>query len=306
MRGTGLTRAMTWGVGPRVMRRMPEGWPERPYTRLKLEPYTEVIGAEVHGVDLSGPLDDASRDEIRDALLEWKVLFFRDQHLTSAQQVAFARRFGGLEQHPFLEQGDSSEVVRFEKGVDLGKPGSVGTENGWHSDVTWRAEPAMGSILRAVEMPERGGDTLWADMACGYDNLPEDLRTRVEGMRAVHSFVHVFGYAMSPDRKAEMLRQYPPVEHPVVRTHPETGRKTIYVNRAFTCGIKGMDDADAQPILGRLELTAAVPDVQCRFRWQSGSVAFWDNRATQHCVSNDFLPNRRVMERVTVVGDPPY
>ncbi|HYL53436.1 MAG TPA: TauD/TfdA family dioxygenase [Acidimicrobiia bacterium] len=306
MRGTGLTRAMSWGVGPRVMRRMPPEWGERPFTQLKLEPCTEVIGAEVLGIDLSGPLDDTTRDEIRRALLEWKVLFFRDQHLTSAQQVAFARRFGDLEHHPFLRTGDSAEVVRFEKGEDLDKPGSVGTENGWHSDVTWRTEPAMGSILRAVEVPERGGDTLWADMGCAYDNLPEDLRARIDDMRAVHSFVHVFGYAMSPERKAEMLRQYPPVEHPVVRTHPETGRKTLFVNAFFTERIVGLDDDESEVLVDRLCQQAMHPEWQVRLRWEPGTVAFWDNRSTQHYASSDYYPRRRVMERVAIKGDRPF
>jgi len=306
MRGTGLTRAMSWGVGPRVMRRMPPEWDERPFTRLEPEPCTEVIGAEVHGIDLSGPLDDTSRDEIRRALLEWKVLFFRDQHLTSAQQVAFARRFGDLEHHPFLRTGDAAEVVRFEKGEDLDKPGSVGTENGWHSDVTWRAEPAMGSILRAVEVPERGGDTLWADMGCAYDNLPEDLRARIDDMRAVHSFVHVFGYAMSPERKAEMLRQYPPVEHPVVRKHPETGRKTLFVNAFFTERIVGLDDDESEVLLDRLCQQVMHPEWQVRLRWEPGTVAFWDNRSTQHYASSDYYQRRRVMERVAIKGDRPF
>jgi taurine dioxygenase len=306
MRGTGLTRAMSWGVGPRVMRCMPPEWDERPFTRLELEPCTEVVGAEVRGIDLSVPLDDTSRDEIRRALLEWKVLFFRDQHLTSAQQVAFARRFGDLEHHPFLRTGDSAEVVRFEKGEDLDKPGSVGTENGWHSDVTWRTEPAMGSILRAVEVPDRGGDTLWADMGCAYDNLPEDLRERIDDMRAVHSFVHVFGYAMSPERKAEMLGQYPPVEHPVVRTHPETGRKTLFVNAFFTERIVGLDDDESEALLDRLCQQAMHPEWQVRLRWEPGTVAFWDNRSTQHYASSDYYPRRRVMERVAIKGDRPF
>jgi taurine dioxygenase len=176
----------------------------------------------------------------------------------------------------------------------------------WHSDVTWRPEPSMGSILRIVESPPLGGDTLWADMGAAYDLLDEGTREQIDELVALHDYVRVFGRHLPPEKQEKLREQHPTAEHPVVRTHPETGRKTIYVNRAFTCGIKDMDDSDAQPLLARLELTAAVPDVQCRFRWQPGSVAFWDNRATQHCVSNDFLPNRRVMERVTVVGDRPY
>ena len=187
------------------MRRTPDDWAVRPYTRLTLEPYTEVIGAEVHGVDLAASLDDELRDEIRRALLEWKVLFFRDQQLTSRRQLQFALAFGELEHHPFLRQGETSEVVRFEKGEDRTNPEAVGTENGWHTDLTWRAEPAMGAVLRAVEVPEHGGDTLWADMACAYDNLPTELRERIDDLRAVHSFVHVFGYGIEVFAAAENL-----------------------------------------------------------------------------------------------------
>jgi taurine dioxygenase len=306
MPGSGLTRAMTWGVGPRVVRRVPDDWDDIPYTRIKLVPFTEVIGAEVRDVDLSVPLDDTVRDEIRRALLEWKVLFFRDQHLTSAEQLAFAKQFGDLEHHPFLQQGDSAEVVRFEKGDDPSKPGSVGTENGWHSDVTWRGEPAMGSILRAIEVPARGGDTLWADMGCAYDNLPEDLRSRVEAMRALHSFVHVFGYGMSDEQRAEMLEKYPPVEHPVVRTHPETGRKTLFVNAFFTERIVGLDNDESEWLIDRLCQQAMHPEWQVRLRWEAGTVAFWDNRSTQHYASSDYYPRRRVMERVAIKGDRPF
>jgi taurine dioxygenase len=303
---TGLTRAMTWGVGPRVIRRVPDDWTERPYTRLKVEPYTAIIGAEVHGVNLSEPLDDELRDEIRYALLEWKVLFFRNQQLTSAQQLRFAQAFGELEHHPFLQQGDSQEVVRFEKGDDLTNPANVGTENGWHSDVTWRVEPAMGAVLRAVEVPERGGDTVFADMGCAYDNLPPDLRDRIDDLRAVHSFVHVFGYGMSPEKRAHMLEQYPPVEHPVVRTHPETGRKTLFVNSFFTERIVGVDDAESEWLLDRLAMQAMHPEWQVRLHWEPGTVAMWDNRATQHYASSDYYPQRRVMERVSIKGDRPY
>jgi taurine dioxygenase len=288
------------------MRRVPDDWTDRAYTRLKLEPCTEVIGAEVRGVDLRVPLDDELRDEIRHALLEWKVLFFREQHLTSEQHVAFARAFGELEEHPFLRQGDTSEVVRFEKGDDASNPGAVGTENGWHTDVTWREAPALGSILRAVEVPECSGDTLWADMACAYDNLPEALRSRIDGLTARHSFVHVFGWAMSDDKRAEMLEQYPPVEHPVVRTHPETGRKTLFVNAFFAERILGVDDAESEWLLDRLCMQAMHPEWQVRVRWEPGTIAFWDNRATQHYASSDYFPKRRVMERVAIKGDRPY
>jgi taurine dioxygenase len=306
MPGSGLTRAMTWGVGPRVMRRVLDDWTPRSYDHLKIEPCGEVIGAEVRGVDLSESPTDAIRDEIRHALLEWKVLFFRDQHLNSDQQLAFARAFGELEQHPFLPPGDTSEVVRFEKGDDLTDPLGVGSENGWHTDVTWRAAPAMGAVLRAIDVPDHGGDTLWADMACAYDNLPPDLRDRIDDLRARHSFIHVFGYGMSDAKRAKMLEEYPPVEHPVVRTHPETGRKTLYVNSFFTERIVGCDDDESEWLVDRLAQQAMHPEWQVRLRWEPDTVAFWDNRATQHYATSDYFPQRRVMERVAIKGDPPY
>jgi taurine dioxygenase len=298
---------MEWGVGPRLLRRVPDDWVDKPYTRLKLDPCTQVIGAVVRGVELSVPLDDELRDEIRRALLEWKVLFFRDQHsLTPDQHVAFARAFGELEHHPFLREGDSPEIVRFEKGEDTSSPGRVGTENGWHSDVSWRVEPALGSILRAVEVPEQAGDTLWSDMGCAYDNLPDPLKDEIDGAVAVHSFMPVFGWAMSDREKAEMLEKYPPVEHPVVRTHPETGRKTLYVNAFFVERIVGLGDEESEHLLDRLCVQAMHPEWQVRLHWEPGTVAFWDNRSTQHYASSDYFPQRRVMERVAIKGDRPF
>jgi taurine dioxygenase len=288
------------------MRRVPDDWVARDYARIKIEPYGEVIGAEVRGIDLAAPLDDETYAEIRHALLEWKVVFFRDQNITSEQHIAFARRFGDLEQHPFLRQGDSQEVVRFEKGDRLDDISRIGTENGWHTDVTWRVEPAMGSVLRAVEVPPHGGDTVFADMACAYDNLPDDLKERIDGMRAVHSFLHVFGYAMSDEKRAQMLEQYPPVEHPVVRTHPETGRKTLFVNSFFTERIVGVDDDESDWLIDRLAQQAMHPEWQVRLQWEPGTIAFWDNRATQHYAVSDYFPQRRVMERVAIKGDRPY
>ncbi|HET9728446.1 MAG TPA: TauD/TfdA family dioxygenase [Acidimicrobiia bacterium] len=301
-----MTRPIPWGVGPRVMRRVSDTWTDAAYARIKVEPWTEVIGAEVHGVDLRTPLDEQLRDEIRRALLEWKVLFFREQHLTAAQQLAFAREFGELEQHPFLNVGQEPEIVRFEKGADRSDPFNVGVENGWHSDVSWRAEPAMGAVLRAIEVPPHAGDTLWADMACAYDNLPGDLKERIDGATAIHSFVESFAFRLDDEQRAAMIKQYPPVEHPVVRTHPETGRKTLYVNGYFTERIVGLEPDESERLLDRLCQQAMHPEWQVRLRWEPGTVAFWDNRATQHYAASDYFPQRRVMERVAICGDRPF
>jgi taurine dioxygenase len=269
---------------------------------VKIEPLTATIGAEIGGVDLASEVSDDTIAEIRAALLAWKVIFFRDQHgLDRDSHIAFGRRFGDLEVHP-LTPADQKEPEIFV----LPSEGKPRAPDVWHSDVTWRPEPSMGSILRIVESPPLGGDTLWADMGAAYDLLQGRVRERIDNLVGLHDYVRVFGSHLPADEQAKLREKHPTSEHPVVRTHPETGRRTIYVNGAFTCGIKDMDDAEARPLLASLELMATVPDVQCRFRWSPGSVAFWDNRATQHCVSNDFLPHRRVMERVTVVGDRPY
>jgi taurine dioxygenase len=288
------------------MRRVPDGWAPRNSVRLELQPCTEVIGAEVWGVDLADPLDDETLADIRHALNEWKVLFFRNQALSADQQVAFALRFGELEQHPFLRQGEKPEVVRFEKGENRKDPYGVGSENGWHSDTSWRAEPAFGSVLRAVEVPEWGGDTLWADMGCAYDNLPGSVRERVDGLQAVHSFGSSFGQMLSADERAAMEERFPAVVHPVVRTHPETGRKTLYVNAYFTDRIVGLEPDESEALLDRLCQQAMHPEWQVRLRWEPGTVAFWDNRATQHYASSDYYPRRRVMDRVAIKGDRPF
>jgi taurine dioxygenase len=285
--------------GPRVLTRVAEGWDDRPYSRLTLRPLAPTVGAEVRGVDLA-QLDDETFAEVHRALLEWKVLFFRDQAVTADDQRAFAMRFGPLEEHPFITRGDTADVVRFEKD-DRAK----GYENVWHNDVTWRERPALGAVLRAIEVPELGGDTLFCDMAVAYDNLPEALRTEIDGLRAVHDFSPTFGLLLDPETRAEMQKKYPPVEHPIVRRHPETGRKTLFVNPIFTTHVAGMDRDASRALLDRLYRQATFPEYQCRWTWRANDVAMWDNRAVQHYANSDYWPARRVMERVAIVGDRP-
>jgi taurine dioxygenase len=269
---------------------------------LEVAPLTATIGAEVGGVDLADDLDDTVIEEIREALLDWKVIFFRDQHrLDRAGHVAFGRRFGDLEIHPITPADQEQPEV-----FVLPSGGTFRAPDNWHSDVTWRPEPSLGSILRAIELPPLGGDTLWADMARAYDLLDDATKELIDGRKATHDFASAFGFGKPPEVQARMREEHPTVEHPIVRTHPETGRKTLYVNRAFTRTVVGMDEPESGALLERLYRQSTIVDVQCRFRWQPGSVAFWDNRATQHVVSNDFLPARRIMERVTVVGDKPF
>jgi taurine dioxygenase len=269
---------------------------------LDLDPLTATIGAEVRGIDLTDELDDETIADLRAALLEWKVLFFRDQHhLDRASHVRFGRRFGELEIHPVTPKDqDEREVLVIPSG------GSVRAPDNWHSDVTWRPEPSLGSILRAVKLPPVGGDTLWADMGVAYDLLDDETKERIDGRFATHDFTRAFGRHLPPEEQEKLREKYPTVQHPIVRTHPETGRKTLYVNVGFTLGIVDMDDDEAQPLLHKLYRQAHIVDLQCRFRWKPGSLAFWDNRATQHIASNDFLPAKRLMERVTIAGDRPY
>jgi len=272
---------------------------------LAFEPLTPTIGAEVSGIDLRHGIDAAMLKRLRQGLLEWKVLFFRDQDITTEQHLAFARLFGDLEVHPFAPHKDGyPEVLAITHG-----PGNKGRENTWHSDVTWRAEPSLGSILRALEIPPVGGDTLFADMYAAYDGLTDTVKAQIEGRDAVHDFGH-FRRAMRKSGKSEaeieaFNRQYPEVEHPVVRTHPETGRKGLYVNAAFTLRIVGLEKDESDSLLRHLYAQASIPEYQCRFRWQKNSIAFWDNRSTQHYAVSDYYPAVRRMERVTIVGDRP-
>jgi taurine dioxygenase len=288
--------------GPRTLRRLPEGWQERPYERFELVPLGRTIGAEVRGVDLSRPVEPALREELNRALLEWKVLFFRGAHLTSVQQRDFARNWGELETNPLLAAGSTEDVVRFDKGS-----GSTPTfENIWHADVTFRERPALGAVLQLREVPPVGGDTMWADMGAAYDNLPQEVKDRIDGATAVHDFIPGFARFYGPERLAPFQDAFPPVEHPVVRTHPETGRRLLFVNASFTTRITGMERGESDRLLSYLCRQAHVPEYQVRFHWQPGDVAFWDNRATQHYAVNDYAPHRRVAERVAIEGDRPY
>lgn len=270
------------------------------FSRFEARPISPAIGAELIGVDLR-EVDDTLIAEVRAALLAYKVVFFRDQQITRDQHIAFAHAFGELEVHPATPRDQPDpEVLRIAHG-----PGSRGQENNWHSDVTWRAEPSLGSILRAIELPDVGGDTLFANMNLAYEDLDEDLKEQLCGLIAVHDIARVFARRLNKDATA-LHEKFPPQEHPVIRTHPETGERILYVNVAFTDHIKGMDPAESDTLLELLYRTASRPEYQCRFRWTPGAMAFWDNRACQHYAASDYFPAVRVMERVTIAGDRPY
>jgi taurine dioxygenase len=272
---------------------------------FEVRPLTPTIGAEIHGVDLRRPVDAPTLRELRSALLEWKVLFFRDQDITTEQHLDFARCFGALEVHPFAPcKPGYPEVLAITHNRE-----SRGKENTWHSDVTWRLEPSLGSVLRSIEIPAVGGDTLFADMYAAYEGLSDEVKAQIEGRTAIHDFGH-FRKGMRKAGKSEAEiekynRAFPPAEHPVVRTHPETGRKGLYVNAAFTQHIVDMETAESVSLLKHLYAQAAIPEYQCRYRWSVNALAFWDNRASQHYAASDYWPHVRRMERVTIVGDRP-
>jgi taurine dioxygenase len=268
---------------------------------LDVRPMTPAIGAEILNIDLGAPDIANSVPEIRAALLQYGVIFFRDQQLTQEQHISFARHFGELEIHPATPKDQPNpEVLHIAHG-----PKSRGQENNWHSDVTWRECPSLGSILMAREVPDCGGDTLFANMHLAYERLSEQMQRFCEGLTAVHDIARVFAKRLNKAPE-ELHDKYPPMRHPVIRTHPETGERAIYVNNGFTSHIEGLSDKESRWLLEHLYATAADVEIQCRFRWRAGSIAFWDNRVCQHLAVSDYFPARRVMERVTIAGDRPY
>ncbi|WP_372345755.1 TauD/TfdA dioxygenase family protein [Streptomyces sp. KL116D] len=286
--------------GRRVLERLAPGTEAPRYQLLDVTPLTPHIGAEIGGVDLAAPIGDALAAELRQALLEWKVIFFRDQTAVEPQHhVDLAAVWGPPEANPFFPKAGTAGVSRLAKDAT-----AVGNENIWHSDHSFMAAPALGSVLRAVEVPAAGGDTMWADMAAAYDNLTDAMKERIEDLTAVHDWVPSWGSTMTREQIDHFRGDLPPVEHPVVVRHPRTGRKTLYVNEPFTTHVVGLSAAESRALLDELVLQARVPEFQTRFHWTPGSVAIWDNIATQHYAINDYFPQRRVMERIAIAGVP--
>jgi taurine dioxygenase len=284
-------------------------------TGTRVEPLTCAIGAELQGVQLSAAArDDTLFAEIRALLLRHKVLFLRNQDMTRAEHVAFARRFGDLEDHPVAgSDPDHPGLVRIYKSPDAPIDRY---ENSWHTDATWREKPPMGCVLHCVECPPVGGDTMWANMALAYENLPAHIKTQIAPLRARHSIEATFGAAMPTEKRLALKAQFPDAEHPVVRTHPETGEKVLFVN-GFTTHFTNFHTPanvrfgqDYSPgggdLLRYLLMQAAIPEYQVRWRWQPHSVAIWDNRATQHYAVMDYPPCHRKMERAGIMGDTPF
>ena len=287
--------------GPRQLRRLAETQPDRPYERFGVTPLSPLIGAEISGIDLGVPMDPELKDELHRAWLEWKVLFFRDQWITADQQVAFARVWGDLEQQRLAQAAAEPGLARYVKDA-----ANAGWENAWHVDMTGRPEPAKAFVLRLVRGPATGGDTIFVDAAAAYDNLPGPVQAAVDGLRAVHDLTATLSRFVSADELARIRAAFPPVIHPVVRTHPETGRRTLFVNSVFTDRIADMDADRGELLLQYLFRQLQAPEYQVRFRWTPGAVAFWDNRAAQHYAVSDYFPAERITERVAVAGDKPY
>lgn len=282
---------------------------------MRVEQLTCSIGAELIGVNLADAVhDDGLFNDIRQQLLRHKVLFLRDQDFSRAEHVAFARRFGELEDHPVA-------------GSDPEHPGLVQIykspeqpveryENAWHTDATWREAPPLGCVLRCVETPAVGGDTMWANMGLAYENLPDAIKQQIADLRARHSIEASFGAAMPLEKRLALKAMYPDAEHPVVRTHPETGEKVLFVN-AFTTHFTNYHTPnrvrfgqDANPgasnLLSYLISQAYIPEYQVRWRWRKNSVAIWDNRCTQHYAVMDYPACVRRMDRAAIIGDKPY
>lgn len=270
------------------------------YDRIRVEPLTGSIGAEIANVDLRD-LDDQLIAELHDAWMSHKVLFFRDQELTQEQHVAYGRAFGELEIHPFSPNVASHpEILVLESTEE-----NFSAAETWHSDVTFRERPPLGSILMGRIVPPFSGDTCWANMDLVYERLSDEVKEQIDGRYAIHSYVKAFGRNMSETKRAEVAERFPDQKHPIVRTHPVTGRKSLFINRTFTLTIDGMTPDESRSL--RYDLYSAVnePEFQCRFRWRPGSMAQWDNRCTQHYAVPDHGGFHRRMERITLLGDQP-
>ena len=282
---------------------------------MKVAPLTCHIGAELSGINLA----EAARNDdlfgaIKAELLNHKVLFLRDQNISKADHVAFAERFGSLEDHPVVgSDPDHPGLVRIYK--DENSPPDH-FENAWHCDATWRDIPPMGAVLRCVACPPVGGDTMWANMAKAYADLPDHIKEAIAPLKARHSIEATFGARMAEEKRHALKAQYPDAEHPVVRTHPETGEKVLFVsgfathftNYHTSANVRyGQDYAPGGAnLLAYLIGRAAIPEYQVRWRWKPNSVAIWDNRCTQHYAVMDYPPCVRQMERAGIIGDKPY
>ena len=273
---------------------------------FKVEPLTGAIGGVVRGVDLCRPIDEAAREFLQTALLEHEVLFFRDQPMSPQSHVAFANLFGQPQLHEAYDHVNGYPQLTILE-HDRDRPSKIEL---WHTDMTFRPCPPIGSILHAVMIPEKGGDTLFASMSAAYEGLSAKMQSLLSGLTAIHDFSYGFRESLDEpggaERLADMVAANPSVEHPVIRTHPVSGKKSIFVNSLFTVRIKGMQPKESRALLDFLYSHVTTPEYTCRFNWRPNSVAFWDNRITQHKPVNDYWPAHRKMQRITIDdGRPP-
>lgn len=283
------------------------------YRFINIQPIAGALGAEIHGVDLSQPLSDEAFEEIRSALHDNLVIFFRDQHLTPDQHKAFSGRFGELLEVPFVRALEGHpEILPVRKGKQEQTKRNFGGH--WHTDMSYAEIPPLGSALYARVIPPYGGDTMWASMYRAYDALSDGLKQVLDNLRAVHSPVRSYGANGAvvnngdPAHKMDVRtdeRASSEVTHPVVRVHPATGRKALYVNSTYTLRFEGMSEEESAPLLQYLYSHVARPEFTCRFRWTRGALAVWDNRCTQHLAMNDYDGFDRELHRTTIAGDRP-
>jgi taurine dioxygenase len=275
---------------------------------LHITPLSAALGAQISGVDITQELSAGQRDAIEQALLKHSVLFFRDQPLTPQQQARFAANFGDLHIHPIYPNvPEQPEVLILDTAVTDVRDNAI-----WHTDVTFLPTPALGAVLSAKQLPAYGGDTLWASGTAAFDALSKPLQRLLDGLTATHDFTRSFPlerFGTTPEdvaRWEETRRKNPPLSHPVIRTHPVSRRKSLFVNEGFTTRINELEPAESEAILKLLFSHATRPEFTIRWRWQENDVAFWDNRATQHYAVDDYRPQRRVMHRATILGDKPF
>jgi len=286
--------------------------PSTGYQLIEVRPIAGAIGAEIHGIDLSKPMSDALYAEVRRAFIEYQVVFFREQTLTPEQHKAFSRRFAPFSETPYVKPMDGHpEIIEIIREADETKKANFGGK--WHSDFSFMEKPPMASLLYAREVPPYGGDTMWCSMYAAYEALSDGLKRQLDGMRIMHSAKRSYapGGAYGDDDLKSMrinasesaLAEFP---HPVVRVHPESGRKGLFVNPVYGIRFEDWTEEESAPLLDYLHEHCVRPEFVCRFTWRPGSLAFWDNRCTQHFAINDYKGFRRHMQRVTLAGDRPF
>ena len=275
---------------------------------LTLTPLSAALGAQIEGVDLTQPLSIEQCEAIEQALLTHHVIFFRNQSINPQQQARFAANFGDLHIHPIYPNiPEQPEVLVLDTAVTDVRDNAV-----WHTDVTFLPTPALGAVLSAKQLPAFGGDTLWASGIAAFEGLSAPLQRLLDGLTATHDFTKSFPlerFGSTPEdfaRWDQTRKNNPPLSHPVIRTHPVSGRKALFVNEGFTTRINELSEAESEALLKLLFAHATRPEYTIRWRWQENDVAFWDNRVTQHYAVDDYRPNRRVMHRATILGDAPF